>query len=149
MASHSWGHINMKKSDISKFVWDTDLWEREVEPIIGETDILLYPFGADVGEWMASEYGAQNERYMKLKSVGFDYFCNVDSAQYWVQIGDSFFRQGRRNMDGQMMYKQIVYPQKLLTSDLFDAETVFSKNRPVPVPGVTLPESEAQTQAEQ
>ena len=149
MASHSWGHINMKKSDISKFVWDTDLWEREVEPIIGETDILLYPFGADVGEWMASEYGAQNERYMKLKSVGFNYFCNVDSAQYWVQIGDSFFRQGRRNMDGQMMYKQIVYPQKLLTGDLFDAETVFSKNRPVPVPGVTLPESETQTQAEQ
>lgn len=136
MASHSWGHPSLKDVSYERLVWDTDMWEREVEPIIGETDIILYPLGADVGEWMASSYSADNAKYSKLKSAGFDYFCNVDSAQYWVQINEDNFRQGRRNMDGFMMYKQILHPEKVLTSDLFDAQTVFSKERPVPVPGV-------------
>ena len=135
MASHSWGHPNLKTMSYERFVWDTDMWEREVEPIIGETDIILYPKGADVGEWMASEYGAQNAKYMKLKEVGFDYFCNVDGSQYWVQIGDQFFRQGRRNLDGQMIYKQILNPDRMWVTDLFDAQSVFSENRPTPVPG--------------
>lgn len=135
LASHTWGHRDIKQRDYEYVVWDTDMWEREVETIIGETDILIYPKGADVGEWMKSEYGPQNAKYMKLKEAGFDYFCNVDGAQYWVQIGDDFFRQGRRNLDGLMMYRQILHPERMWVSDLFDAETVFSKNRPTPVPG--------------
>jgi len=136
MASHTWGHPNLKTLGYDRFVWDTDMWEREVEPIIGETDIILYPLGADVGEWMASEYGPQNAKYMKLKAVGFDYFCNVDGAQYWVQINADSFRQGRRNLDGYMMYKQIINPDRMLVTDLFDADTVFSSARPTPVPGL-------------
>ncbi len=136
MASHTWGHHNLKTESYEYVSWDTDIWEREVEPIIGETDIILYPLGADVGEWMASEYGPQNAKFVKLKDAGFDYFCNVDGAQYWVQINADSFRQGRRNMDGYMMYKQILNPNRVLTSDLFDAEAVFSKKRPTPVPGL-------------
>ena len=49
-------------------------------------------------------------------------------------------RQGRRNMDGQMLFKQLVYPERMLTGDLFDAEAVFDRSRPLPVPGVSLPE---------
>lgn len=136
LASHSWGHPDLKAMKYENFVWDTDMWEREVEPIIGDTDIILYPLGADVGEWMPESYGADNPRYVKLKQAGFDYFCNVDGAQYWVQINEDNFRQGRRNMDGFMMYKQMLHPEKVATSDLFDAEAVFSKKRPTPVPGV-------------
>ena len=136
LASHSWGHPDLKNISYERFVWDTDMWEREVEPIIGQTDIILYPLGADVGEWMPSSYGPENPKYEKLKSVGFRYFCNVDGAQYWVQINDENFRQGRRNLDGFMMYKQILHPERMITDDLFDAASVFSSRRPLPVPGV-------------
>ena len=136
LASHSWGHPDLKNISYERFAWDTDMWEREVEPIIGPTDIILYPLGADVGEWMPSSYGPENAKYQKLKQAGFNYFCNVDGAQYWVQINPDNFRQGRRNLDGFMMYKQILHPERVLTSDLFDAETVFSSARPLPVPGV-------------
>ena len=62
-------------------------------------------------------------------SQGYNYYCNVDSSQYFVQIRSNYFRQGRRNLDGYRMY----YNPELL-SDLFDAQSVFDSSRPVPVP---------------
>ena len=43
-------------------------------------------------------------------------------------------------MDGQMMFKQMVYPEKVLTSDLFDVYDVSDTRRPHPVNGITVPE---------
>ena len=85
-------------------------------------------------------YTFENEKFKKLWDVGFRYFCNVDSTQYWLQYGSNYMRQGRRNMDGQMMFKQMVYPEKVLTSDLFDVYDVFDRRRPLPVNGITMPE---------
>lgn len=123
-ASHSYGHRDLGSISWEAFKRDTDKWEETVEPIIGETDIVIYPFGAEIGDW--HEYSG--ERYEYLKSVGFNYFCNVDSNQYWVQITDSYLRQGRRNLDGYRMYYN---PEKL--EDLFDAKAVFDPARPTPV----------------
>ena len=70
-----------------------------------------------------------NPKFAYYKSRGYNYFCNVDSSQYWVQITDSYVRQGRRNLDGYRMY----YNPEML-SDLFDAKEVFDPARPTPVP---------------
>ena len=71
-----------------------------------------------------------------LYEKGFRYFCNVDSAQYWVQIGENYFRQGRRNLDGFRMYYDLpeTDPQTDHLSDLFDVTQVFDYSRPLPVP---------------
>ena len=132
LASHSWGHINLGSRDLQS---DTDKWESEVESLIGPTDIILFPFGADVGDW--HPYTMENERFRYLYNAGFRYFCNVDSSQYWVQLGDDYLRQGRRNLDGYRMWKDITAeaegrPRKL--EDLFRAEDIFDKSRPTPVP---------------
>ena len=66
------------------------------------TDIILYPFGADVGDWRA--YTRGNEKFAYLYDKGFRYFCNVDSSPAWVQLGSDYLRQGRRNLDGYRMY---------------------------------------------
>lgn len=126
-ASHSYGHRDLGKISWEAFQRDTNKWEETVETIIGDTDIMIYPFGAEIGDW--HEY--TGERYEYLKKVGFDYFCNVDSNQYWVQITDNYLRQGRRNLDGYRMYHN---PEKL--EDLFDAKAVFDSARPTPVPGM-------------
>lgn len=140
LASHSWGHPNLGECDIDRFKWDTDMWEKEVEPILGDTDIMIFPKGADVGTWRG--YEEDNERYAYLKEAGFRYFCNVDSSQYWVQISNDYFRQGRRNLDGTRMY-EVVCGKRDLLSDLFDAKEVFDPARPTPVKGV-LEEGEKQ-----
>ena len=41
-----------------------------------------------------------NEKFEYLKSQGYDYYCNVDSNKYFVQMTDEYFRMGRRNVDG-------------------------------------------------
>ena len=96
-------------------LYGTQICGSAVESIIGDTDIILYPLGADVGDWRPSQYTFENEKFKKLWDVGFRYFCNVDSTQYWLQYGSNYMRQGRRNMDGQMMFKQMVYPESTLS----------------------------------
>lgn len=128
MASHSWGHRDMGKIPMNHFKFDADKWEKNVESLIGPTDIIIYPFGSDVGSW--KPYTSSNERFNYLKAKGFSYFCHVDASQpYWTQLGPDYFRQGRRNLDGYRMY---YYPKYL--SDLFKVSDVFDPARPTPVP---------------
>lgn len=136
LASHSWGHRQLGQIDEEHFQNDTNKWEAEVESLIGPTDIILYPFGDDIGDWYP--YTTENPRFTYLYNVGFRYFCNVDSAQYWVQLGDTFLRQGRRNLDGYRMWQDIAAGQEGRTEDrklddLFRAEDVFDPDRPTPV----------------
>lgn len=134
LASHSWGHINMSDRDLTSIKTDADKWEARVESLIGETDIILYPFGADIGDWRL--YTTENEKFNYLYQLGFRYFCNVDGSPHWVQIGDKFMRQGRRNLDGYRMYYDLpeTNPEKTYLDDLFDVKTVFDPDRPTPVP---------------
>lgn len=134
LSSHSWGHRNMGTISMEDFITDTEKWDTEVAPLIGGTDIILFPFGSDIGDWRP--YADSNERFQYLKSKGFRYFCNVDSAQYYVQIGPDYMRQGRRNLDGYRMYYDLPEsnPTKTHLDDLFDVPEVFDRSRPTPVP---------------
>ena len=126
-ASHTWGHINPLKAGIDSVKRDTQRWADNVATIVGQTDVLFFAFGADINDW--HPYTSDNEYFTYLKSMGYNCFCNVDSNQYWVQFGDNYMRQGRRNLDGYRMYYN---PEKL--SDLFDVDSVFDPDRPTPVP---------------
>ncbi|PNV63120.1 polysaccharide deacetylase [Clostridium sp. chh4-2] len=133
LASHSWGHRNMGAIKYEDFKTDTDKWKAEVESLIGPTDIILFPFGSDIGDW--HPYTNDNSRFEYLKSAGFRYFCNVDSHQYWIQFGEDHLRQGRRNVDGYRMYYDLpeTNPSNPKLSDLIDVEKVFDPARPKPV----------------
>ena len=135
LASHSWGHLNLGTVEIERFYADTDNWKAQVESLIGPTDIILYPFGADINDWRP--YTAENKRFVYLYQAGFRYFCNVDSNTHWVQLGENYIRQGRRNLDGYRMWKDIVAEsegKERKLADLFRAEDVFDPDRPTPVP---------------
>ena len=134
IASHSWGHRNMGTISMDDFRADTSKWEERVEVLTGPCDIILFPFGSDIGDW--HPYDTSSERFQVLYQAGFRYFCNVDSNQYFVQIGDDYMRQGRRNLDGYRMYYDLPEsnPTKTHLDDLMDGEEVFDRSRPVPVP---------------
>ena len=130
LASHSWGHRNYGKISMEELHEDNGKWQDRVGSIIGGTDILIFPFGADVADW--HPYKTDNERFMYLWRSGFRYFCNVDSAEFFVQKGNDFLRQGRRNLDGYRLWQDMTVKNR--TSDLFNAEEIFDKSRPTPVP---------------
>ena len=46
IASHTWGHINLTTNSLSSIAWDTRQWKALADPVIGHTDVLIYPFGA-------------------------------------------------------------------------------------------------------
>lgn len=133
LASHTWGHRNMGLMPLEDFIRDTDQWEEQVEPLIGPCDIIAFPFGSDIGDWRP--YDTKNERFQYLYSKGFRYFCNVDTSQYYIQIGEKHMRQGRRNIDGIRMYYDL--PESGVgnghLSDLFDVREVYDRRRPLPV----------------
>lgn len=128
-ASHTWGHISPKDRGLEVTQTDTQRWLDNVATVVGDTDIIIFAFGADIGDWQP--YTSDNEFFTYLKEKGFNIYCNVDSSQNWVQFGENFMRQGRRNLDGYRMY----YNPELL-SDLFDVNSVWDSSRPTPVPGM-------------
>ena len=105
-----------------------------MKTLIGETDIILYPFGNDIADF--HPYTQENPRFTYLEEKGFRYFCNVDaSAPYWIQMGENYLRMARRNLDGYRLYADYAQtdPAKLRLSDLFDAKEIFDTARPTPV----------------
>ena len=124
-ASHTWGHQNVGQISLEKLQSDTEKFKKNVDPLIGGTDIIIFAFGTDLTN--AADYSGDKFEY--LKGQGYNYYCNVDSSQYFVQIRDRYFRQGRRNLDGYRMY----YNPDML-SDLFDVSEVWDSSRPTPVP---------------
>ena len=129
LASHTYGHPAYGDISAARVEQDSQKWEDTVQPIIGETDIILYPYGSDIAG--IEKYTFDNQKFSALYDDGYRYFFNVDSHIAWCQLGSNYFRGGRRNLDGYRMY----YDPDLL-DDLFDASAVFDPSRPTPVPPI-------------
>ena len=126
-ASHTWGHRNATTATAEQLAVDNEKWETRVAPILGDTDVIIFAFGADIAD--DGYYSWDNPKFSYFKEHGYDYYCPVDSNQYSVRITDDYFFQGRRNLDGYRMYYN---PERV--ADLFDAEEVLDSRRPLPVP---------------
>ena len=127
-ASHTWGHIKVgEECSLERLQTDTERWLQEVAPLIGGTDTIIFAHGQDLAAWN-EDYGA-SAKVQYLQSKGFDFFCNVDSTQYFVQMGDNYLRMGRRNLDGYRLW-EAVYGGNDKLSDLFNASEVIDPKRP-------------------
>lgn len=127
LASHSYGHPSYGNLTAERVEADSTKWENTCQSIIGETDIILFPHGSDIGSFR--NYTTENEKFNILYEDGYRYFFNVDSKVAWTQIGETYYRGSRRNIDG---YRMFHHPERL--TDLFDVSKVFDPARPTPVP---------------
>ena len=139
-ASHTWGHNKVGDSgSYERFESDALLWDREVKPLLGDVDIVIFPQGEDLYEGSWRGYDPENAKYQLFKQLGFDYFCSVDSNLGWTQLGSEYFRMGRANVDGQRMWEAIssyVTPggtAKDRLSAIIDSRVIFDWSRPTPV----------------
>ena len=127
IASHSFAHFSYGAKSAEEITSDVQKWENQVQPVVGDSDIFIYPYGSDI----AGVESYSGEKFDAMYDAGYRFFCNVDSTQYWVQIHDGYVRQGRRNLDGYRMWWN---PE--LLDDLFDVEKIFDPARPTPVPSI-------------
>ena len=95
-ASHTWGHQNVSQVSLERLQADTQKFKENVDPLIGGTDIIIFAFGAD----LTSVEDYSGEKFEYLKGQGYNYYCNVDSSQYFVQIRSNYSaREGEIWMD--------------------------------------------------
>ena len=125
-ASHTWGHIRIGDASLETIQEDTRKWETYVAPLVGGTDTIIFAHGQDLSDWR--DYSFDNPKFEYLKSQGYNIYCNVDSAQHYVQVRDDYLRMGRRNLDGYRLWND-VHGDKNRTEDLFDAAKVLDPAR--------------------
>ncbi|MCL2765855.1 MAG: polysaccharide deacetylase family protein [Treponema sp.] len=90
-ASHSWGHPDLSVVSMERFLRDTNRWDSEVRPILGDTDLFIYPFGEGVEE--------QAEKHAVLRNRGFNVFFDVGSG-FGYHEGRNYIYFDRRSIDG-------------------------------------------------
>ena len=90
-ASHSWGHPNLQKISLSGFINDANRWDSEVRPILGDTDLYVYPYGAAIEHI--------EEKHKELRDKNFNVFFGVGPGSETRQKPNHIFFD-RRNIDG-------------------------------------------------
>ena len=81
-ASHSYGHYHMNKIDLLKWKEEVKLWKDEVECLVGETNIYVYPYG----EWQVFENGEICDKHKILQEAGFSLFCGVGMQTFYSYL---------------------------------------------------------------
>jgi hypothetical protein len=112
LANHSYGHLDLSKSSTAQAQRDVQKWKERDAPLIGDTDIYIYPFGANP---------TPATRTM-LRDQGYNIQCNIDIAPSLTQV-DGVTVMSRRHIDG-IAFAQ----QRRSLAPLFDVDAVEDRD---------------------
>ena len=101
------------KEDLAK-------WSEQITPILGQTDILVYPTGGDI----AGQTAYSGSKYDALHEFGFRYFTGVENGVAWGMTASEYARQTRTLVTGANLAE---HPEWY--AGLFDVATVLSTER--------------------
>jgi hypothetical protein len=90
-ASHSYAHFDESKAPVDELVRDSERWQATAAPVVGPTDVYVFPFGAG--------YPIGSQKLDVLRTFGFRIFCDIDSVARLVR-GDDVAIMARRHVDG-------------------------------------------------
>ena len=99
---------------------DLDKWTAEILPLVGTTDILVYPTGSDI----QGEGPYTSSKYAPLHSYGFRYFVGVGSGAGWGMTTGEYVRQFRTLVTAANLSE---HPEWF--AGMFDAASVLSSER--------------------
>ena len=120
IACYSYDFADYGSMSAAEIQADLDSWTAEVKPLLGEVDILVYPYD-DIGN--SNLYNGS--KYDILADYGFCYFVSKDSSTAsWGQITENYARMMRREVGGSLMANSPDW-----FDDLFDAGKVLDSAR--------------------
>ncbi len=93
-ASHTYDHISYGDSAQDALAADLKLWKDEVQSIVGETDLLMYPKGGGL-------YAYDDALFNTIYEYGFRLFCNIDTETTELRFFDTYLRVNRTPVGGQ------------------------------------------------
>ena len=118
IASHSYTHNDkgyFKESIYSKLEYDFNAWKTRIEPIVGQTNIFISPFGVTL----------EDEFFNLVTDHGFDIYCNVTRNSY-SHFKNNTVIMPRFNLDGFTFTKD----KDNINNRFFDVEKVIDTARP-------------------
>ncbi len=125
-ACNGYGNISYA-SDLEKIKADMQQWKNRVESLLGEVNILIYPYGTDIED--ESTYGSDNEKYTYLKNQGFRYFSAMNIGSSRTQTTEEYYRCNYKNLDGYRMYQDLYMGAGRFTG-ILDFVSVYDQSRP-------------------
>ena len=99
---------------------DLTKWSEKITPILGQTDILVYPTGGDI----TGHDSYSGAKYDVLHNAGFRYFVGVENGVTWGITVSEYARQTRTLVTAEYLAS---HPEWY--ADLFDATAVLSAER--------------------
>lgn len=114
-ASHGYGHLNTRTISLNTLERDTDRWLKEVEPLIGDTNIYIYPFGSSVLP--------NDPKFKFLEDAGFNIFCSV-GPQAYLSVATDYAMMDRVHIDGMALEQQ-----RHIVDRFFDSQKVLDSER--------------------
>jgi hypothetical protein len=97
IASHSYGHIDFAKDSISVAARDIGRWKAVVEPVVGPTDVFIFPFG--------SRPPLGGATVDVLRDNGFTILCDIDVTARITRV-NGVAVMARRHIDGLALEQQ-------------------------------------------
>lgn len=99
---------------------DLDKWNAEIVPVLGTTDMLVYPTGGDI----KGQEAYSGSKYDALHGYGFRYFVGVTNGTQWGMTTGDYARQTRTLVTGANLAD---HPDWF--DGMFDAASVLSPDR--------------------
>lgn len=99
---------------------DLDKWTADILPLLGATDILVYPTGGDI----KGQDAYSGSKYDTLHAYGFRYFVGTGSGERWGMTTADYARHSRTMVTAANLAE---HPEWF--AGLFDAATVLSAER--------------------
>jgi hypothetical protein len=90
-ASHSYGHYDETKIPVDKLIHDSEEWQTQDEPILGPTEVYVYPYGAG--------FPLDSPQIAVLRRFGFTILCDIDVVAR-LTPGPGVTVMTRRHIDG-------------------------------------------------
>jgi hypothetical protein len=90
-ADHSYGHIDFARAPLAVARRDIERWQRVAEPIVGPTDLFVYPFGAAPPP--------SSPLVAMLRDHGYTVICDIDVAPRFFRA-QGIVIMSRRHIDG-------------------------------------------------
>ena len=119
IACYTYNDKNYSSANATEIQADIDAWTKEVVPILGTVDTIVYAKGSDI----ASAGSYSGSKYTVLVQAGFRYFIGSGNKATTDVYGD-YVRQNRLMVTGsQMYYTNTMY------SAYFDSKAVLNAQR--------------------
>lgn len=106
----------------SKIEADLDRWQKEISPVVGVVDTLVYARNSDIAN-AATAY--EGTKFEILQNFGFSYYLGFSTkGQPWFVSGVDHVRQGRILLTGSNLTSHGAW-----FTDMFDAAAVLDQSR--------------------